>query len=189
MRKYIGKAFFKVSGWTLENNPAIWSDKQVAIGFEHTSNFDAVLALALVQAIGIKNPRTLVKKELFKGPFKLFFEALGCIPVDRKAAKAIVGQMVNEFAAHEQMTLMLAPEATRGKDGTARQPIKTGFWQIAKAANVSIVLMYANPLTQQCGAFAKIVPSDLQADLLEIQRLYQEKGLTVVIPQKDSRLA
>lgn len=189
MRKHIGKAFFKVSGWTFENNPAMWSDKQVAIGFEHTSNFDAVLTLALVQAIGIKNPRTLIKKELFKGPFKLFFEALGCIPVDRKAAKEIVVQMVKEFSKHDQMTLMLAPEATRGKDGAARQPIKTGFWQIAKAANVPIVLMYANPVTQQCGAFAKIVPSDLQADLIEIQRLYKEKGLTVVIPVKESGLA
>ena len=182
MRKLIGKSFFKISGWTFENDPALWSDKQVAIGFEHTSNYDAVLTLALVQTIGIKHPRTLIKKELFKGPLKPFFESLGCIPVDRKAAKDIVGQMVKEFSAYDHMTLMLAPEATRGKDGTARQPIKTGFWQIAKAANVPIVLMYANPRTKHCGAFAKIVPSNLSADLLEIQRLYKEKGLSVVIP-------
>ena len=185
MRKQLGKALFKLSGWTYENDPTVWSDKQVAIGFEHTSNRDGVLALSLVQIAEVKNPHTLIKKELFKGPFKYFFEALGCIPVDRQSSSDIVGQMTDRFAQEKTFTLMIAPEATRAKGQEARKPIKTGFWHIAKAANVPIVLMYANPRTKHGGTIAKLMPTNLQDDLLIIQRLYKEKGIDIVIPESN----
>jgi hypothetical protein len=42
----------------------LWSDKQVVIGFPHTSNMDAVRAFALFMALGLKT-YTLIKRELF----------------------------------------------------------------------------------------------------------------------------
>lgn len=182
MLKQIGQAVFKLNGWTYENDLSVLSAKQVVIGFEHTSNRDAILSLALFQILGLK-VHTLIKKELFKGPLKPVLTALGGIPVDRQASKDIVGQMAQEFASRDEFTLVIAPEATRAKNGEARKPIRTGFWHIAKAANVPIVLMFADNKNKHGGVFAKIIPTDLKTDLLEIQRRYREKNMDILIPE------
>lgn len=183
MKKQLGKLTFKLSGWNYRVEENILEKKQVLIGFEHTSMMDAVLSLALFQICGIKI-HTLMKKELFKAPFKPFLHAIGAIPVDRHANKDIVAQMVKLFNENEEFNLVIAPEATRAKNGETRKPIRTGFWHIAKAANVPIVLMFANAKTKQGGVFAKIYPSDLDQDLKTIQQLYLEHtGLNVIIPE------
>lgn len=183
MKKQLGKLTFKLSGWNYHIEDNILEKKQVLIGFEHTSMMDAILSLALFQICDIKI-HTLMKKELFKAPFKPFLHAIGAIPVDRKANQDIVAQMVKLFEQNDEFNLVIAPEATRAKNGEARKPIRTGFWHIAKAANVPIVLMYANTKTKRGGVFAKIYPSDLDQDLKTIQQLYLEHtGLKVIIPE------
>lgn len=183
MRKKIGDAIFRLNGWSYQFDPAVLSDKQVVIGFEHTSNLDTILSLALFEIMGIK-PYTLIKKELFKGPLKPILKAVGGIAVDRQNAKDVVGQMVKEFASRDKFTLVIAPEATRAKNGEERKPIRTGFWHIAKAAGVPIVLMYAAPKTKQGGILGKIIPGDdIQADLREIKQRYAELGIDVKIPE------
>ena len=182
LKKFIGEAAFKVAGWSYNVEPDILEDKQVIIGFEHTSMLDAVLSLAIFQIFDMKI-HTLIKKELFKGPLKPVLEAVGGIAVDRKANQDIVGQMVELFQRNEKFNLVIAPEATRAKNGEARKPIRTGFWHIAKAANVPIVLMYANSKTKQGGIFGKIYPTDLAHDLALIKQLYKENtGLDIIIP-------
>jgi 1-acyl-sn-glycerol-3-phosphate acyltransferase len=183
--KAIGKSFFKLQGWTINVNPDAISDpKQVAVGFPHTTNYDGVNAIALFLALGL-DAHVLVKQELFKNPVMgKFLTTMGCIPVDRDKSKNVVQQMVDEFAKHERFTLAVAPEATRTKDGTT-PPIRTGFWHIAKATNVPIALMMCDTQRKVGGIFAKIYPSDsMEDDLLEMQRLYAEQGITVVLPTK-----
>ena len=183
MKKQLGKLTFKLSGWKYHVEPNVLEDKQVIVGFEHTSMMDAILSLALFQIYDIKI-HTLIKKELFKGPLKPILEKVGGIPVDRKSNKDIVSQMVELFDQNEHFNLVIAPEATRAKTGEARKPIRTGFWHIAKAANVPIVLMYANSQTKQGGIFGKIYPTDLDHDMALIQQLYKEQvGLDIVIPE------
>lgn len=183
-KKFIGESAFKLAGWQYHVEPNVLEDKQVIVGFEHTSMMDAVLSLALFQIYDIKI-HTLIKKELFKGPFKPLLESIGGIPVDRKSSKDIVTQMVELFQSNEKFNLVIAPEATRAKNGEARRPIRTGFWHIAKAANVPIVLMYANSKTKQGGIFGKIYPTDLEHDLALMKQLYKDNvGLDIVIPEK-----
>lgn len=183
LKKMIGESAFKLAGWQYHVEPNTLENKQVIVGFEHTSMMDAVLSLALFQIYDIKI-HTLIKKELFKGPLKLLLEAIGGIPVDRKSNQDIVGQMVDLFVSHEKFNLVIAPEATRAKNGEARKPIRTGFWHIAKAANVPIVLMYANSQTKQGGIFGKIYPTELHHDLALMQKLYKENvGLEIIIPE------
>ena len=183
MRKFLGELTFKLAGWKYQVEPNILESKQVIIGFEHTSMMDAVLSLAIFQIYDLKI-HTLIKRELFKGPMKPVLEKIGGIPVDRKSNKDIVSQMVDLFQSNEKFNLVIAPEATRAQRGEARKPIRTGFWHIAKAAGVPIVLMYANSQTKQGGIFGKIYPSDIDQDLAEIKRLYKEHtGLDIVIPE------
>lgn len=183
MKKQLGQLTFKLAGWKYQGDKNILEKKQVLIGFEHTSMMDAILSLALFQIYDLKI-HILMKKELFKGPLKPILETIGAIAVDRKANQDIVSQMVQLFDQNENFNLVIAPEATRAKNGEIRKPIRTGFWHIAKAANVPIILMFANAKTKQGGIFAKIYPSDLDADLAEIKRLYkQHTGLDIVIPE------
>ncbi|ENW04037.1 1-acyl-sn-glycerol-3-phosphate acyltransferase [Acinetobacter beijerinckii] len=180
MRKVLGKSIFKATGWEYNVDPTILEKKQVIIGFEHTSNLDTILSLALFEILQLK-VHTLIKKELFKGPLKPILEKLGGIPVDRKSSKDIVTQMVELFNQNESFNLVIAPEATRAKNGEERKPIRSGFWHIAKVANVPIILMYANARTKQGGILGKIYPTDLQTDLEKIKELYAEFGIDVKI--------
>ena len=181
LKKFIGESAFKLAGWQYQVDPNVLENKQVIVGFEHTSMMDAILSLALFQIYDIKI-HTLIKKELFKGPLKPVLEKIGGIPVDRKSSKDIVSQMVQLFDQNQKFNLVNAPEATRAKNGEERKPIRTGFWHIAKAANVPIILMFANAKTKQGGIFAKIYPSNLDDDLAEIKRLYKEHtGLDIII--------
>ena len=180
MKKILGKSIFKLTGWTYQADPSILENKQVIIGFEHTSNLDAILSLALFEILELKI-HTLIKKELFKGPLNPLLKYFGGIPVDRKSSKDIVTQMVEIFNQNEKFNLVIAPEATRAKDCEERQPIRTGFWHIAKAANVPIVLMYANARTQKGGILGKIYPTDLAQDLEKIKVLYAEQGIDIKI--------
>ena len=181
MKKLLGKSLFKLAGWQYHVDESLLEDKQVLIGFEHTSNLDAILFMALCAIVGIR-ANTMIKKEAFTGPLKPLLTRLGGIPVDRTSKKDLVGQMVDEFQKNRQFSLAIAPEATRAKDGAARKPIKTGFWHIAKAANVPIILMYANPKTKTGGVFAKIYPTILEDDLQLIKEKYAELGIEINLP-------
>lgn len=183
MIKPIAKLAFKLAGVQYHVEPNVLENKQVIIGFEHTTMMDAVLSIALFQIYDIKI-HTLIKKELFKGPFKPLLQGVGGIPVDRHSNKDIVSQMVELFQSEEQFNLVIAPEATRAKNGENRKPIRTGFWHIAKAANVPIVFLFVNQKTKQGGIFGKIYPTDLDDDLAQIKKLYKEHtGLDIVIPE------
>ena len=74
----LGKAIFKLNGWTYDNKPELWSNKQVVIGFPHTTNMDTVRALALFNILNRKT-NTLIKKELFFWQYILcIFAILSC---------------------------------------------------------------------------------------------------------------
>ena len=183
LKKFIGDAAFKVSGWTYNVEENVLEDKQVIVGFEHTSMMDAVLSIALFQIYDLKI-HTLIKKELFKGPFKPLLDAVGGIPVDRKSSKDIVSQMVELFEKNDKFNLVIAPEGTRAKNGEERRPIRTGFWHIAKAANVPIVLLYADSKNKRGGILGKIYPTEINHDLALLKQLYKDKvGLDIVIPE------
>lgn len=182
----LGKLAFKVNGWTYEINPEAVNDpKNVMVGFPHTSNFDGVIAISVFQILNL-NYHLLVKKELFRFPMGPILKSLGCIPVDREKSKNIVQQMVEVFAKHERFTLAVAPEATRGKNGE-RRPIRTGFWHIAKATNVPIVLMLSDNKHKVGRVFAKVYPSDsMENDLQEIKRLYAQYDVEISLPDQST---
>lgn len=181
--KFIGKAFFACSGWTYEKQPDLWSDKQVVIGFPHTSNLDAVRAFALFMALGLKT-YTLIKQELFVWPLSMVLRLVGGLAIDRANSGQVVTKMAVEFQQRERFTLVLAPEGTRGKSGQ-KPSIRTGFWHIAKAANVPIVLMLADNASRRGRFIGRIAPTNLPDDLAKIQALYKEAGIDIVLPASD----
>lgn len=179
LKALIGKTIFKIQGWTYDNKPELWGKKQVVIGFPHTTNMDGVRAFALFSLLD-KNINVLIKKELFIWPLSTLLNSVGGYAIDRQQSQNLVQTMIDEFNRREEFTLVLAPEGTRGKD-QARKPIKTGFWHIAKGANVPIILMLADNRQKRGRFLGKIMPGELQSDLLYIQKLYQEAGIELEI--------
>lgn len=110
-------------------------NKYVVIAAPHTSWVDFPIAILARMASGIMI-NYIGKDSLFKGPFGFFFRALGGTPVDRSKNNKLVDAIVDVFNAKEEFRLGLSPEGTRKKV----EHWKTGFYYIAKGANVPIVM-------------------------------------------------
>lgn len=115
-------------GGTLPNVP-----KAILLGAPHTTNNDLILALGMRYALGLRYS-WLMKKEAFFFPFAGLFKSMGGIPVDRKAAKGVVGQVENWFNANEKAWIGITPEGTRSKVDA----YKKGYLRIAYATGVPV---------------------------------------------------
>jgi 1-acyl-sn-glycerol-3-phosphate acyltransferase len=141
MLRYAARALLWLGGWTsVGEAPDV--AKAVFIVAPHTSNWDGIWGLAYKVAIGI-DIRFFAKTSLFWFPLGSILRGLGGIPLDRSKAASSVRLAVELFAQEEQFFFVLAPEGTRGR----RDNWKSGFYRIAKAANVPIffgVIDYGN---------------------------------------------
>ncbi|MBI9082375.1 MAG: 1-acyl-sn-glycerol-3-phosphate acyltransferase [Desulfobacterales bacterium] len=168
----VGRLFYWVTGWHFEPLPSYVGKKHVIIGFPHTGNMDTVRAFTGFRIARLTG-HVMIKKKWFFWPMGWFLTLIGGIPVDRKAATGLVSQMADVFARRDSFYLAIVPEGTRSKVHT----IKTGFWHIARAADVSIICWYldnANKVTRWLGEFT---PGDnIKEDLLAIHSLYAEAG-------------
>jgi len=170
--KILGFVVFKLRGWTFGPLPDYWVEKQVVIGFPHSSWLDTVMAFSGFAMVGVKG-HIIIKKEAFRWPYGWWLTGLGGIPVDRSASTGVVEQMVGEFERRSSFQLALVPEGTR--KGITR--IKTGFWHIAKGAGVPIVCWYLDSVNKRTCFIGRIEPSDdMDRDLAEIKRIYASAG-------------
>lgn len=110
-------------------------DKMVVIGAPHTSNWDFPIALLAASALRI-DIRWLGKHTLFRWPVRWLMQLLGGIPVDRNRAGGIVGDARRAFETEDHLVLAIAPEGTR----SAQERWKSGFYRIARAAGVPVLL-------------------------------------------------
>ena len=125
--------WFRRAGWTISGTLPP-DPKFVIMGASHTSNWDFLVFLGAVQALGRK-VHFIGKHSLFRWPLGGFMRALGGIPVDRGSRQDLVSQVVAEIGAHDEFILVIAPEGTRSRT----TQWKTGFYQIAVKAGVPIV--------------------------------------------------
>lgn len=152
--------WFRRGGWTISGSLPP-DPKFVIMGASHTSNWDFLVFLGAVQALGRK-VHFIGKHSLFKWPTGGFMRALGGIPVDRSASRDLVSQVVAQFDAHDQFILVVAPEGTRSRT----TEWKTGFYQIALKAGVPIVAAGPDFATKR-GVFGPVIrpTGDYAADM------------------------
>jgi len=105
----------------------------VTILAPHTSNWDFVVGLAALIAVGLRG-RFLGKDTIFRPPFGFLARWAGGISVDRKRAEGVVAQAAASLREGEPFFLALAPEGTRRRV----ERWKTGFYRIAQGAGVGI---------------------------------------------------
>ena len=133
---WLCRIILKFLGWQVKGIENVFAQKQcVIIVAPHTSNWDFPLGLLVRTAYKMFHVKYLGKESLFKPPFGWLFKALGGYPVVRSANKNQVQAYVDALKAEPGLAIVLAPEGTRKKV----DHFKTGFYYIAKGANIPII--------------------------------------------------
>ena len=154
---------YRWKGWRLASGiPDI--KKFVIAGAPHSSNWDFVFFIGATDQLGIR-PSFMGKSSIFKWPMTNFMLDMGGVPIDRSKSANYVEQIAAEFAARDELALVIAAEGTRSSKGEWR----SGFYHIAMAAGVPIIPTWVDNTTNVIGFGPPIMPSgDYATDLMKI---------------------
>lgn len=169
----------RICGWRREGRvPDI--PKFVIIAAPHTSNWDFPIGMAILLAFKLK-VSILGKDSLFRWPFRGFLKWMGLIPINRSKSCNVVAQSIQVFKDNRKMVMIIAPEGTRKKDIYW----KTGFYYIARGANVPIVMGYLDYVRKAGGIGPTLMPTgDIEFDMEEIRCFYDK--ISGKIPEKST---
>lgn len=129
------KFIFNLFGWKATVETDNFPPKYIVIVLPHTSNWDFPKGILARKIIG-QDIKFIAKKSLFKWPLGILMRALGGYPVDRSKHSNFVDAVVALFDSKERFIITITPEGTRKKVDR----LKSGFYYIAKGANIPIVL-------------------------------------------------
>lgn len=171
LRSHVGRRiarwFITLCGWKLVGEfPDV--PRLVLIAAPHSSWWDGFWGLLLKIAIGA-DVSFMGKRELFVGPLGWVLRKLGGMPITRHTTQGVVEQMATRFHDQPKLWLGIAPEGTR-------KPVekwRTGFWHIARAANVPILPVYFHYPERIIGVGSLFQTSDnIDADLQRLKEFY-----------------
>lgn len=168
LSRFIGRSFLRLLGWRLEGSiPNL--PRMVMIGAPHTSNWDGVISIATLIALGLK-ASTMIKDSAFKGVMGPILRGFGAIPINRKSPKGVVEQSVDAITqSAEGMLLLIAPEGTRH----SAPEWKRGYWHIALGANVPVLPAAINYRNKTVTFGPPLMPSgDYAADFKTLLDFY-----------------
>lgn len=166
----IGRFVFWLKGWKVVGKfPA--EKKLVFLGAPHTSNWDFVYGMSAMMQLGL-NASWFGKHTLFKGAFGRMLERWGGIPINRTNRHNVVDQLAEAFAKADKMYLGISPEGSRSRV----EQWKTGFYHIAKAAKVPVLLIYFDYPRKRIGIGPLVQLTDnMEADIQRMREFYLDK--------------
>lgn len=172
MKKAIGNFMLNIVGWKLDNHLDLSKiDKCVLVCAPHTSNWDFYYTIAAFWVMDI--PMKMFIKDAWTKPWYGFIiKSLGGIGIDRSQKHNMVEFASGLLKKSDRLYLINTPEGTR----SFSPKWKTGFYHIAKEANVPIVLGYCDYKKKRAG-IAKIVETknrSLEEVLKEIEEFFQD---------------
>ena len=139
MKLFARFILYTVLGWKVKGTFPKELKKYLIIAAPHTHWLDFPLGITTKWAEAA--PINFIgKASLFKPPFGFIFRWLGGTPIDRSTSNNKVQAIIDIFNSEEKFILALSPEGTRKKV----TKWKTGFYHIAKGANVPIVMGMLN---------------------------------------------
>lgn len=170
MIQSISQFILRVMGWqTISTIPPL--EKYVLVGAPHTTNWDFPLTLLALSSLGVKF-NWVAKHTLFWWPLGLFLKAIGGISVDRSGGMAFLKQAIELYKDRDKLILAIAPEGTRSRTSHW----KSGFYVIARKANVPIVLGSIDYPTKQITIGMALMPSgNIEKDFKRIREFYRGK--------------
>lgn len=172
--------YHNLLGWNVVGSINLSKDKikkAVIIAAPHTSWHDFYIGVLLRSVLNIKT-NFVGKKELFVFPFGWIFRALGGAPIDRHTKENKVDLIANLFKEKDEFRMAMSPEGTRKKVDKWR----TGFYYIAKKANVPIIMFTLDFEHKQNKISEPFYPTDdIEKDFEFIHKFYE--GVKGKIPE------
>lgn len=164
-------------GWQVEG-PLPEPRRAVILAAPHTSNLDGLLLVLLTRSVGM-SANWMVKDLWTKPPLGWVTKRVGAVPVDRREASGMVGQMVTEFERRDEFHLIVPPEGTRSR----AEAWKSGFYRIAVAADVPVVPAYLD-YRRRRGGFGEPITltGDRRADMDRIRDYYHDAAAMARYP-------
>jgi 1-acyl-sn-glycerol-3-phosphate acyltransferase len=161
--------YLKLAGWKVLGALPADAQRSVFIAAPHTSNWDLPYTLMVAFVLRL-NIYWMGKSSIFSFPFGPLMRWLGGISVDRAKSNNLVAASAEAIKqAQGALQLIVPPEGTRSKT----RYWKTGFYHIAVAAQVPIVMAYMDYERKVSGLGPMFVPTgDLEADMLRIKAFY-----------------
>ena len=161
--------FLKLTGWRVEGALPAHAARSVLIAAPHTSNWDLPYTLMVAFALRL-NIRWMGKQSIFRAPFGGVMRWLGGIPVNREQSTNLVAASAKAIReADGPLQLIVPPEGTRSKT----RYWKTGFYYIAREAQVPIVMAYMDYERKISGLGPLFEPTgDVEADMAAIKAFY-----------------
>ncbi|WP_141675583.1 1-acyl-sn-glycerol-3-phosphate acyltransferase [Formosa haliotis] len=170
--------YFKVLKWKLIGDFPRDLKKYIVIAVPHTSWHDFYIGI-LIRKIKDTPINFVAKKELFKWPMGWYFRKVGGVALDRTSGQNKVQAIAELFKNREEFRLNIAPEGTREKV----EAWKTGFYYIAKEANVPIVMITFDFGKKQNVISKPFYPTDdMEADFKFMEAFF--KGVVGKVPEK-----
>ena len=168
MKSFIGKLVLKIMGWKSDYPKEFHIDKCVLIAAPHTSNWDLLFALAVFWEQKIQ-AKYFIKDSFTKGIHGWFFKMLGAIGVDRSKTGNLVHHAVSTINRMDKIALMVPAEGTRSRV----EKWKTGFYHIAKKADVPVALGYLDYKNKIAGVGDLVeISTDYEKDMKKIEKFY-----------------
>ncbi|NNF54592.1 MAG: glycerol acyltransferase [Acidimicrobiales bacterium] len=142
----------------------------VMIASPHTSNWDFPIAMLIGWALELRM-RWLGKQQMFAPGVGWIWKRMGGIPVDRQSAATIVEDMVNLLEPGVRATIVVPVSGTRN-----HAPYwKSGFYRIARAANVPVIMAFIDYEKKTCGVGPLLhLTGDVRQDMGEIRAFYAD---------------
>jgi 1-acyl-sn-glycerol-3-phosphate acyltransferase len=171
IRRLIARIFWAFSSWRMVSELA--PDRPtVLIGAPHTSNWDFVFMLAIAWRLDMRF-RWLGKKGLFTGWRGPIMRGLGGIAVDRDAPSAVVAEVLERIESGDVFGLVVTPDGTR----RGHTHWKSGFYRIAREAELPVTLGYVDRTTKTTGLGPTIdLTGDISSDMDRIRAFYADKS-------------
>ncbi|HWJ93937.1 MAG TPA: 1-acyl-sn-glycerol-3-phosphate acyltransferase [Telluria sp.] len=164
-------------GWNVRFKP-LPGPHGIAVVYPHTSNWDFPIGLLAKWAVGLPF-RWLAKDSLFKGPMGALMRYWGGIAVDRTAPQGATTRLAQQMLQSEWCWVAITPEGTR----SYRPHWKSGFYRLAMAAKVPLVVVYIDYKAKELGVVDIVnLTGDEDADMAVIARVYE--GREALYPSK-----
>ncbi|HNZ41775.1 MAG TPA: 1-acyl-sn-glycerol-3-phosphate acyltransferase [Bacteroidales bacterium] len=177
--KHLSRLVLKLFGWRPVYQLPEGISNCILLVAPHTSFWDFPIGRFSASAFKL-HVRFLIKKEYFRFPLKHFLMWIGGIPVDREHGSNVAKHIVDVFKSAKNLCLVITPEGTR----KYTERWKKGYYFIATAAQVPIVLCYVDYKEKVCCVSDVVIyPSgNYEEDFKIIEKFY--KGRVAKYPEK-----
>ncbi|MEJ7139393.1 1-acyl-sn-glycerol-3-phosphate acyltransferase [Amphibiibacter pelophylacis] len=166
----------RLLGWKIDYPGGLPSAQGLMIIAPHTSNWDVPMGVLYKWGLGL--PLNFwAKHSLFGLPLiGPLLRAVGGLPVNRQNPAGLVEQMADSLrtakAENRFQWLVITPEGTR----KATAQWRSGFYRLALASGVPVVLAYIDYAHREIGFDRAVIFSgDLEADIAVVAEAYARR--------------